>query len=221
MRKHRQKNLDWDIIRSKSQNGVQGCYINLKWNEKVGGMKILHMNTPARLPRSNAVFWSGARVWISEKKSTRKYKYRILCSLKASIKRYCYEGHDIRTAEDIHTALKERPVSGTTASVCTIEEQNKTLDINKINDYSKLHNFKFTETGLRVWKAFDIGTGKLLSLKDLINFPQAATNLKEEIHAFPTNARKFTSKKVAEQTSQKKYECPDPTWDREKKKYLV
>ena len=61
---------------------------------------------------------------------------RILCPLKASIKRYCNEGHDIVTAEDMHTALKERPVSGTTTSVCTIEEQNKTLDMNKINDYS-------------------------------------------------------------------------------------
>ena len=75
-----------------------------------------------------------------------------------------------------------------------------------------MHNFKFTKTGLRVWKAFDIGPGKLLLLKDLINFPQAATNLKEEIYAFPTNSRKFMSKKVAEHASKsEKYECPHPT----------
>ena len=152
-----------------------------------------------------------ARYDHSEPQSGKDVCDRILCPLKASIKRYCNEGHDIITAEDMHTALKERPVGGTTASVCTIEEQNKTLEMNKIDDYSKLHNFKFTKTGLRVWKAFDIGPGKLLLLNDLIKCAQGATNPKEEIEAFPTNARKFASKKVSDQVSQeKKYECPDP-----------
>ena len=56
----------------------------------------------------------------SEPQSGKDVCDRILCPQKASIKRYCNEGHDIITAEDMHTALKERPVGGTTASVCTI-----------------------------------------------------------------------------------------------------
>ena len=57
------------------------------------------------------------------------------------------------------------------------------------------------------------GTRKIPIIKrpTVISFPEAATNLKEEIDTFPTNAWKFTSKKVADQAIQKKYECPDLT----------
>lgn len=147
----------------------------------------------------------------SEPQSGKDVCDRILCPLKASIKRYCNEGHDIVTAQDMHTALKERPVNGTTAAVCTIDEQNKTLEINTINNYSKLHNFKFTANGLRVWRAFSIGPGKLLSLKNIVTCPQGATELKEEVEIFHTNARTFGSKKKAEVSPEKRYECPDPS----------
>ena len=54
------------------------------------------------------------------------------------------------------TALEERPVKGTTATVCSIQEQFQTLEINNIPDYSSLHNFEFSEGGSRVWKAFGV-----------------------------------------------------------------
>jgi hypothetical protein len=151
----------------------------------------------------------------SEPQSGKDVCDRILCPLKASIRRYCNEGHDILTSQDMHTALKERPVHGTTATVCTIEEQNNTLEISAISDYSKLHNFEFTTNGLRVWKAFKIGPGKLLSLESIVKHPQGDTKLKEEVEAFPTNARKFGSKKVTEVSCEKTYECPDPSCSEE------
>ena len=94
----------------------------------------------------------------------------------------------------MYTALKERPVSGTTATVCTIEEQNNMLEMVVINNYSKLHNFEFTSNGLRVWKAFNIGPGKLVSLKNIVTFPQGATKLKEDVPSFATSVHKFESK---------------------------
>ena len=87
---------------------------------------------------------------------------RILCPLKASIRRYCNEGHDVVSAKDMYNALKERPVKGTTASVCIVQEQNSTLEINKIANFSNLHNFEFTQEGLRVWRAFNVGPGKFI-----------------------------------------------------------
>ncbi|PFX24240.1 hypothetical protein AWC38_SpisGene11186 [Stylophora pistillata] len=42
---------------------------------------------------------------------------RIICPMKSSIKNYCNERHDILSAVDMHSALKERPVTGVTASV--------------------------------------------------------------------------------------------------------
>ena len=53
---------------------------------------------------------------------------RYLCPLK------CQSGDD--------AALKERPVRGTTASVCIDQDQKSTLEINKITNFSNLHDFK-------------------------------------------------------------------------------
>jgi hypothetical protein len=155
----------------------------------------------------------------SEPQSGKDVCDRILCPFKASIRRYCNEGHDIATAEDMHTALKERPVSGTTATVCTIEEKNNMLEIDAITNYSKLHNFELTSNELRVWKAFNIGQGKLVSLEKVVRCPDGATKLREEVPSFPTSERKFGSKTTAEAHSEKKYECPEPSCNEEFEKH--
>ena len=73
---------------------------------------------------------------------------RILCPMKAAVRRYCNEGHDIVTAQDMQIALKDRPVRGTTAAVFSLTEESRTLKIKKIPNYSSLHNFEFTPDGL-------------------------------------------------------------------------
>ena len=45
----------------------------------------------------------------------------------ASIRRYCNESHNAVSAKNIHTTLKERPVRGTTASVCVVQKKHSTL----------------------------------------------------------------------------------------------
>lgn len=135
---------------------------------------------------------------------------RILCPLKASIRRYCDEGHDVVCAQHMHTALKERPVKGTTAAVCVVQEKNTTLEASKVPHYSNLHNFEFTQEGLRVWKAFNIGPGKFILWNDFVTCPQTKTDLLEEISFFPTTARQFKEKsKEADVSENKPHECPE------------
>ena len=67
--------------------------------------------------------------------------------MKTCIRRYCNEGHDILTAADMRRALLERSVKGNCAST---DETKKTLDANKIEGFSKLHNIQFEELGIRV-----------------------------------------------------------------------
>ena len=83
--------------------------------------------------------------------------------MKAAVKRYCKEGHDILTAQDMHTALKERPVRRTTADKFT------TLKLKKIPNFSALHNFEFT-----------LGAGKLIAWNDVIFCLQETTCLSED-----------------------------------------
>ena len=100
--------------------------------------------------------------------------------MKAAVKRYCNEGRDILTAQDMQTALKERPVRGTTAGVFCMNDKFITLKLKKIPNFSALHNFEFTSRGLRMWKAFKIGAGKLTAWNNIIFCLQEATCLSED-----------------------------------------
>ena len=104
--------------------------------------------------------------------------------------RHCNERHSIVTAQDMGTALKERTLKGTTATVGSIQEQFQTLESNKIPNRSSLNNFEFSG-GLCVWKAFSVGPGKFISWTDT---PQGKTNLVEEIQFFATKSRRICAK---------------------------
>ena len=113
----------------------------------------------------------------------------------------------------MYTALMERPVQGTTASACCIDEANATLQIKKVANYSSLHNFEFSPARLRVWKAFKIGNGKLVPWDSIILSSQGAAGLKEDKAFFPTTARdmNITAKqKGACDENGNCFECPDP-----------
>ena len=138
---------------------------------------------------------------------------RILCPMKAAIRRYCNEGHDIVTAHDMQVALEKRPVQGTTAAVFCVSEEKETLKMKKIANYSSLHNFEFTPDGLRVWKAYNIGTGKLISWESIILYPQEATGLVEEKSFFPTSTREMyrkTNQQKKDAEDEDSIECPNP-----------
>lgn len=138
---------------------------------------------------------------------------RILCPMKAAIRRFCNEGHDITSAEDMYGALKERPVGGTTTAVCAIQEQNLSLQIRKIPNYSSYHSFEFTATGLRVWKAYNVGPGKLIKWNTIVSVSQGATLMKVDVPFFPVKPREIKQRNKAadhEEEDVGKYECPDP-----------
>ena len=82
---------------------------------------------------------------------------RILCPMKSASRRYCCEGNDVLSAKDTRTALSERPVRGTIACVCLVNETQKTLKVNKMDGFSKYHNFIFELNGIRVWRADGVG----------------------------------------------------------------
>ena len=121
--------------------------------------------------------------------------HRILCPMKTCIRRFCDEGHDILTAGDMTSALSERPVKGTSACVCEVDEAKLTLEVNKIDGFSKLHNVQIDEKTIRVWKSYRIGRGKEISFDQLVTKDQGDTCLivKEEFFPFH-NSRVYQSR---------------------------
>ena len=102
---------------------------------------------------------------------------RILCPMKSCIRRFCDEGHDILTAADMKRALSERPVIGTTACVCAVDETRKTLEVKKMVGFKRLHNFQFEEKGIRVWRSYGKGPGEEFPFDQLVSQSQESTAL--------------------------------------------
>ena len=124
-------------------------------------------------------------------------------------RRYCNEGHDFLTASDMHTALKERPVQGCTAAVCHVNETKKDLDIKKLQQFSAMHDFSYQQDGLRVWKAFQVGPGKLIPWDEIYMKHQGTTDLITEQENFG-----FTPTDCGDAGSSSELglvlECPEP-----------
>lgn len=143
---------------------------------------------------------------------------RILCPMKTCIQRYCNEGHDVLTASHMRRALSERPVKGTTACVCGVDEAKKTLDKNKIDGFSKLHNIQFEEKGIRVWRSYGVGRGKEIRFDQLLTKCQGSTDhvVSEDVFAC-TNARIYKCKGTEAESSDDDtnleidlFECSEP-----------
>ena len=77
-------------------------------------------------------------------------------------------------------ALLERPVSGTTVSANRIDHSSMILKVKNIEGISTYHNIEFEDTGLRAWKAFGIGEGRLFPFKDILINSQVSTNIQQE-----------------------------------------
>ena len=77
----------------------------------------------------------------------------------------------------MRTALLEKPVRGVSASVCVIDEKKNNLKVNKIDGFSKFHNFTYDDKGLRFWRAYGIGQGKLIPFDDVVVEQQEASGL--------------------------------------------
>ena len=82
------------------------------------------------------------------------------------------------------TALSERPVRGTTACICLVNETQKALQVNKVYGFSRYHNFKFELNGFRVWRAYGVGKGKVIPYQDIVVQPQGPTDLVVDVDFF-------------------------------------
>jgi hypothetical protein len=134
---------------------------------------------------------------------------RILCPMKLAIRNYCNEGHDILRAEDMREALIDHPVKGTTCSVNQIDEAAQSIKVKNIAQFNNFHNFQFEEDGIRMWRAYGIGTGKVLPYSTIVVHPQKATGVKTLQQFFPFKDRTMVPENSKE-TEKQVFECTIP-----------
>ena len=119
---------------------------------------------------------SSKRYTFSEPQSGKDESNRILCPMKGAIRMYCNEGDDLLSAANMRTALEERQVQRCTAAVCRVNETKKDMEVKKLHQFSAMHSFSYETGGLRVWKAFQVGPGKLMTWNDIYVSHQSATD---------------------------------------------
>lgn len=91
------------------------------------------------------------------------------------------EGNDINSASDMKRALDSYGgVKGCKVAVVEVDVAKQEMSDHNWKGIQSLNNFQFVRTGIRVWKAFEIGKGKLLKnklLKEMAT-PQGNTGIK-------------------------------------------
>jgi len=102
-----------------------------------------------------------ARVDFSDPQGGKGPCDRKAATIKNHIKIYLNEGHDVETADQMVTAIESGfQLPGVRVTSCG--EQTKEMSFDpKWKGISFLNNFVFNKKGIHVWRAYEIGPGKL------------------------------------------------------------
>ncbi|CAC5367571.1 unnamed protein product [Mytilus coruscus] len=98
--------------------------------------------------------------------------------IKACVRRYINEGHDVTSAEEMKQAIDVKQKGSFRVKVVDIVTNldAEKSQIKPITGITQLHNFSFDVNGITVWKAYGIGEGKRISW-DNIGTTEQRTNL--------------------------------------------
>ena len=89
-------------------------------------------------------------------------------TIKAHVRRYVNEGHDVQNTQEFKTAiLSNGGVTGVRVAVVDTAVAACELPQLKLHQVSMLKNFEFSGDAVTVWKTFDVGQGKQISKSEL------------------------------------------------------
>ena len=60
-----------------------------------------------------------------------------------------------------------------------------------MDGFSRYHNFKFELNGIRVWRAYGVGKGKVIPYQDIVVKPQGPTDLVVDVDFFSVKETRF------------------------------
>ena len=135
-----------------------GCYHNTmvlaacRWMKKVTGVKV-------------------ERVDFSDPQGGKGACDRKAATIKAHVRRYLNEGHDILTADDLKEAMVSHGgIRGVRVAVVDARELEDYPSPEKWEGINSLNNFHYQDGGkeFTVWKAYEVGKGKTLKWSQLI-----------------------------------------------------
>ena len=85
---------------------------------------------------------------------------RQAATIKGNVGRYVNEGNDVVNAKQLKTAIESG--QGNTVKASYVAVKTSSTPSIKWDGISLLNNFKYKETGVRAWRAFNVGPGRLI-----------------------------------------------------------
>ena len=76
------------------------------------------------------------------------------------------EGHDIESGEQMVSAMKSAGgVAGLNVTLCDASPFSPSV---KLDGVSSISNVQYSQSSLRIWKAYNIGPGKTIDLRKMV-----------------------------------------------------
>lgn len=92
---------------------------------------------------------------------------RFAATMKNHVNAYLNEGHDVSDAKELQEALlSHNGVPGARISLLHDPHCDPETLSEKWPGISKINNFEFTDDGIKVWKAYKVGAGKIFPFKN-------------------------------------------------------
>ena len=113
---------------------------------------------------------------------------RQAATIKGNVERYINEGHDVITAIELKIAIESGPGSCPKASYVALNPS--TTPNVKWDGISLLNNFNYKESGIRAWRAFNVGPGKLIPWSQF----EGALQIPEFLEILDSPSQSLTSK---------------------------
>ena len=114
----------------------------------------------------------------SETQSGKGICDRKIASMKSHVRIYVNEKHDVVFAEDLKAALESSGgIKGCRVSVVEVNGLKET-GVVKWEGISFYSSFRYEEKGIRAWRAFGVGEGRLFAYEDLVKEEQRETCLR-------------------------------------------
>ncbi|CAC5390370.1 unnamed protein product [Mytilus coruscus] len=97
----------------------------------------------------------------SEPQSGKSYCDAKIAHMRGKMQVYVLNGNNIKTAKDMKTAIDyQHRVSGVQSSVVAIKNENLKFTSHKWKGITNFNNLEFLPDGIKVWKAYNVGSGR-------------------------------------------------------------
>ena len=108
-----------------------------------------------------------ARIDFSDPQGGKGSCDRKAATIKNHMRAFLHSGNDIETAQDMKKAIESNGgVAGVAVTLCG-KQTNSNFKTTKWDGVSYINNIEYNDQGMKIWKAYGIGTGKSLDWKDV------------------------------------------------------